>query len=182
VHPHSRKDARCVPVFLRDRKISRNVAEDRERTVATRDTRKTLHPRFALRARARARVRAHGHVQKTLRRRHVHPLSEKNNVQSGSRRTRAALLIRSRGWGLEGVTYVYGIRNGRHSNPMLPCQGMFIYMGESSVSPILSFSSNSTGDVHAPSRKSHDGDLLSTKSRAIVTTCDRFAIRIHDHL
>lgn len=41
-------------------------------------------------------------------------------------RTRAALLI----WrGLEGVTCVYGIRSGRHSNPMLPCQGMF--MGES---------------------------------------------------
>lgn len=34
-----------------------------------------------------------------------------------------ALLI----WrGLEGVTCVYGIRNGRHSNPMLPCQGMFM--------------------------------------------------------
>lgn len=44
-----------------------------------------------------------------------------------------ALLI----WrGLEGVTCVYGIRNGRHSNTMLPCQGMF--MGESFF-PILSF-------------------------------------------
>jgi hypothetical protein len=91
----------------------------------------------------------------------VHPLSEKNNVQSGSRRTRAPLLIRPRGWGLEGVTYVYGIRNGRHSNPMLPCQGMFIYMGESSFSSILSFSSNSTGDLHTPLRKSHDRDLPS---------------------
>lgn len=89
---------------------------------------------------------AHGHAQKIFRRRHVRPLSEKNNAQSGSRRTRAMLLI----WrGLEGVTCVYGIRNGRHSNPMLPCQGML--MGESL--PLLFYpSSNAIGNLRAFSR------------------------------
>lgn len=89
--------------------------------------RETLYPRVTLRTHTSAFAHAYGHVQKIFRKRHVCPLSEKNNAQSGSRRTRVTLLI----WrGLEGVTCVYGIRSGRHSNPMLlPCQGMF--MGES---------------------------------------------------
>ena len=80
-----------------------NIAECRRwletNCVTTRDRKKIFHPRVALH-----QSHAHGHAQKMFCRRHVHPLSEKNNVQSGScrMRTRALLIWR----GLEGVTLV----------------------------------------------------------------------------
>lgn len=49
----------------------------------------TLEPSFTNHMHTGAFAHAHSHVQKMFRRRHVHPLSEKNNVQSGSRRMRA---------------------------------------------------------------------------------------------
>lgn len=120
-------------------KKSKDIVECRRRLKTncvlhvTRRRLSTLEPSFTNHTHTAAFAHAHGHVQKMFRRRHVHPLSEKNNVQSGSRRMRAGA---SHMAGLEGVTCVYGIRNGRHSNTMLPCQGMF--MGESFF-PILSF-------------------------------------------
>lgn len=50
----------------------------------------TLEPPFTNHTHTAAIAHAHGHVQKMFCRRHVHPLSEKNNVQSGSCRMRTS--------------------------------------------------------------------------------------------